>query len=85
MSRCTSPAACTAPSPSASPAASARTEWAGSAPYRPTATSSDGPGRYSVASQGTAPSVSAPATVAVYRPLTRRAAATSRRNRVRNS
>jgi hypothetical protein len=84
-SRCTMPAAWIALSPSASPRASASTEAAGSGPCWVTASASDGPGTYSVASQGTGPSVSASMTGAVNSPLTLRATATSRRKRARNS
>ena len=82
-SRCTTPAAWIAARPSASPAASVKTDPAGSGPYASTASASDGPGTYAVASHGTGPSASASTTSAVNSPLTFLAAATSCANRAR--
>jgi hypothetical protein len=84
-SRCTTPAAWIAFRLSARPAASASSEASGSGPCSSIAWSSEGPGTYAVAIQATGPSTSASTTCAVYTPLTRRAEATSRPNRVRNS
>ena len=84
-SRCTTPAAWMAARASASPAASCSTSETGRGPSPATASPSDGPGTYDVASQGTGPSRSASSTGAVKTPLTRRAADTSRANRVRKS
>ena len=84
-SRCTTPAAWIAVRPSARPAASASTDPGSSGPWPRTASASDGPGTYAVASHGSAASISASTTTAVYRPLTRRAAVTSCRNRTRKS
>ena len=84
-SRCTTPAAWIALRPSASPRASARTEAAGSGPCSLTASASEGPGTYAVASHGTVPSTSASITGAVNIPLTLRATVISRRKRSRNS
>src|SRR5690348_11646075 len=84
-SRCTIPAAWIAPRPSASPAASASTDEAGSRPWLATVSASDGPATYAVASHGVGAPTSASTTDAVNSPLTFRAAATSRANRLRNS
>ena len=54
-SRCTRPAAWIASRPSASPAASVSTEATGSGPWASTASASDGPATYAVASHGTGP------------------------------
>ena len=70
---------------SASPAASASAGRAAIGPSPVTASASEGPATYAVASHGTGLSTSASATRAVKRPLTRRTAATSRANRTRNS
>src|SRR5580693_6847232 len=83
-SRCTRPLACTACSASTRPAASFHTDAAGQGPAASTASASDGPGTNTVASQGGSSSGPAAVTGAVYAPLTARAAATSRRNLVRN-
>ena len=83
-SRCTTPAAWIACRPSASPAASVMTDPAGSGPRSSSASASDGPATFAVASHGTGPSTSASMTSAVNRPPTFRAAATSRPQRVRN-
>ena len=83
-SRCTTPEAWIALRLSASPAARASSVITGSGPWLRTASFSDGPATYAVASHGTGPSRSASTTIAVKSPLTLRAAATSRRNRVRN-
>jgi hypothetical protein len=83
-SRCTTPAAWITSSASASPAPSARTERSSQGPYAGTASPSDIPATYAVASHGGEPSGSASTTPAVKKPLTRRAAATSRANRCRN-
>jgi hypothetical protein len=69
-SRCTTPAAWMAPRPSASPAVSAIRLRAGSGPWPRTASVSDGPATYAVASQGTGASRSASTTSAVNKPLT---------------
>ena len=82
-SRCTTPTAWIACRPSASPAASVSTEAAGSGPWLSTASASDGPATYAVASHGIAPCTSASITSAVNIPLTFLAATTSRANRVR--
>ena len=84
-SRCTTPAAWIALRPSASPAARASTDSAGSGPWLLTASASDRPRTYAVASHGTGPSRSASMTGAVNKPLTFRATSTSRRKRARNS
>ncbi|CAM5473106.1 hypothetical protein STENM327S_08259 [Streptomyces tendae] len=84
-SRWTRPSSCTAASASPRPAPSARTEWTGSGPPSATAAVRDGPAAYAVATHGTRASGSASRTGAVQAPPTRRAAATSRRNRARNS
>jgi hypothetical protein len=84
-SRCTRPAAWIADRPSARPTAKPRSAAGASGPPCCTASASDGALIKVVASQGTGPSVSASTTAAVYSPLTSRAAATSRRNRMRNS
>ena len=84
-SQCTTPAAWIPLRPSASPAARASAGRARIGPVAVTVSDSEGPGTYAVASHGTAPSTSALTTRAVKRPLTRRAAATSRLNRIRNS
>src|SRR6202034_1300530 len=83
-SRCTSPAPWIDSSASAHPAASQRTGVTGSGPHTLTSRASDGAGTYAVASQGRSASGSASTTAAVKNPLTRRAAATSSANRVRN-
>jgi hypothetical protein len=83
-SRWTTPASWIAIRLSASPAASDSTLSAAMGPWLPTASASDGPATYAVASHGTGPSGSASTTSAVNVPLTLRAAATSCRNRVRN-
>ena len=57
----------------------------GQRPYLATTSSSGGPGTYAVASHGGLSFRPEPTTGAVYMPLTARAAATSRRNRCRNS
>ena len=69
-SRCTTPAAWMALRPSASPAASAIRLLTGSGPWPRTASVSDGPATYAVASHGTGQSRSASTTSAVNRPLT---------------
>ncbi len=84
-SRCTIPAPWTACSASATPAISHSTAGTGSGPRRATASVREGPGTYSVASQGGTPSASASISSAVYAPFTRRAALISRRNRRRKS
>ena len=84
-SPCTTPASWIALRLSASPAASASTVDTGSGPWSRTASVSDGPATYAVASQGVGLSRSASTTSAVNKPLTFWAAATSRRNRARNS
>ena len=84
-SRCTTPAAWIALRLSARPAVSVSNELAGSGPCSFIASLSEGPGTYAVASHATGPSTSASTTMAVNRPLTRRAAAISRPNRVRKS
>ena len=84
-SPCTTPAAWIALRLSASPAASASTVHTGSGPCSRTASVSEGPATYAVASQGVGLSRSASTTSAVNKPLTFWAAATSRRNRARNS
>jgi len=84
-SRCTTLASWIALRLSARPAASASSDVSGSGPWVSTASSSEGPGTYAVAIQATGPSMSASTTWAVKAPLTRRAAATSRPNRLRNS
>src|SRR6185437_4887644 len=84
-SPCTTPAAWIALRLLASPAASASSDAADSGPRSRTASDSDGPFTYAVASQGTWASTSASATRAVNRPLTFLAAATSTLNRARNS
>ena len=84
-SPCTTPAAWMALRLSASPAASASTVRTGSGPWPRTASVSEGPATYAVASQGIGLSRSASTTSAVNKPLTFWAAATSRRNRARNS
>ena len=84
-SRCTRPQECTACSASTRPAASFHTAAAGSGPASATAAASVGPGTNTVASQGGSSSGPAAVTGAVYAPLTARAAATSRRNRIRNA
>ncbi len=84
-SRCTTPTAWIAVSPSASPAVSASTAPGGNGPCSATACAREGPGTYAVASHGSGPSASASATSAVNIPCTFRAAATSWRNRFRNS
>jgi hypothetical protein len=83
-SRWTTPAAWMALKASARPAASRSTSSTGSGPRLSTASASDGPATYSVASHGTGASGSASTTRAVNRPLTLRAAATSCLNPVRN-
>jgi hypothetical protein len=84
-SRWTAPAAWMALRLSASPAASHSTLLTGSGPPLFTASASDGPSTYSVASHGSGPSGSASTTSAINGPLTFRAAATSWRNCARNS
>ena len=84
-SPCTTPAAWIALRLSASPAASASTVHTGNGPWPRTASLSEGPATYAVASQGIGLSRSASTTSAVNKPLTFWAAATSRRNRARNS
>ena len=84
-SRCTTPTAWIALRLSASPAASASSDASGSGPCVSTASASEGPGTYAVAIHATGPSTSASTTWAVNTPLTRRAAATSRPKRARNS
>ena len=84
-SPCTTPAAWIAVRLLARPAASASSDQAVSGPLLRTASDSDGPATYEVASQGTGASTSASTTSAVNRPLTFLAAATSVLNRVRNS
>ena len=84
-SQCTTPAAWMALRLSASPAARASAGRAAIGPSPVTASASEGPATYAVASHGTALSTSASTTRAVNRPLTRRTAATSRANRTRNS
>jgi hypothetical protein len=69
-SRCTTPAAWMASRPSASPAVSASVLRTGNGPWLRTASFSDGPGTYAVASHGIAASRSASTTSAVNRPLT---------------
>jgi hypothetical protein len=64
-SRCTRPTAWIAPRPSASPAARTRTDVTGSGPYLLTASASEGPATYAVASHGVGPSTSASTTSAV--------------------
>src|SRR5580692_5775724 len=83
-SRCTRPTPWIDSSASAHPAASHRTAPTGSGPHALTSRASDGAGTYAVASQGRSASGSASTTAAVKNPLTRRAAATSCANRVRN-
>jgi hypothetical protein len=78
--RCTSPASWMARSPSASPEARASTVRGGNGPRARTASASDGPGTYAVASHGASPSRSAAITGAVNLPSTWRAAAISVRN-----
>src|SRR5439155_887872 len=84
-SRCTTPAAWMASRPSASPAVSASTLLAGSGPWPFTASVSDGPATYAVASHGIGQSRSASTTSAVNRPLTFCGAASSRRKRALKS
>ena len=84
-SQCTTPAAWMALRLSASPAASASAGRMAIGPSPVTASASEGPDTYAVASHGTALSTSASTTRAVKRPLTRRTAATSRANLTRNS
>ena len=69
-SRWTTPAAWMASRPSASPAVSASTLRTGSGPWPRTASVSDGPATYAVASHGIGQSRSASTTSAVNRPLT---------------
>ena len=69
----------------ASPSASHSTLPTASGPSSFTASASDGPATYSVANHGTGPSRSASTTRAVQMPFTLLAAATSCRNRARNS
>ncbi len=69
-SRCTTPAAWMAPRPSASPAVSASVLRTGNGPWPRTASVSDGPATYAVASHGIGASRSASTTSAVNRPLT---------------
>ena len=84
-SQCTTPAAWMALRLSASPAARASAGRAAIGPSPVTASASEGPATYPVASHGTGLSTSASATRVVNRPLTRRTAATSRANRTGNS
>lgn len=84
-SRCSTSTPCTPSSAPASATPSARTAATGSAPDRTTASASDGPGTYSVASHGVGASASASTRCATPGPFTVRAAAISRRNRVRKS
>ncbi len=84
-SRCTIPEPWMACRASATPATSHSSAGTGSGPRRATASVSEGPGTYRVASQGGVPSASASISSAVYAPLTRRAASTSRRKRRRNA
>ena len=84
-SRWISPAAWIELSASEMPPASATTSENASGPFRTTRSATDGPLMYRVAIHGVAACGSASTTWAVYRPLTRRAASTSRSKRVRNS
>lgn len=84
-SRWTMPASWMACRASATPAISHSTAGTGRGPRLATASVSEGPGTYRVASQGGVASVSASITSAVYAPRTRRAATTSRRNLRRNT
>ena len=84
-SQCTTPAAWMALRLSARPAASASAGCAAIGPSPVTASASEGPATYAVASHGSVLSTSASSTRAVNRPLTWRTAATSRANRTRNS
>jgi len=84
-SRCASPARWMSASASASPAASTSSVDGGNGPKDRTASRRVTPGRYAVTSHGAAASASASSTGAVKVPVTVRAAATSRRNRTRNS
>ncbi|GAV44090.1 hypothetical protein Saa2_07049 [Streptomyces acidiscabies] len=85
-SRWTMPAAWMSWRACASPAARMRTDRSGSGPWsRPTTCWRLGPATYPVATHGISASVSASRTGAVQWPPTRRAAATSCRNRCRNS
>src|SRR5271163_3184264 len=68
-------------SPDASPVASSSRDAAGTGPRSRTASASVGPATYAVASHGTSASRSAATTGVVNTPFTRRAAATSDRNR----
>jgi hypothetical protein len=68
-------------SPEASPVASNSRDAAGTGPRSRTAAASVGPATYAVASHGTSASRSAATTGVVNAPSTRRAAATSVRNR----
>jgi len=68
-------------SPDASPVASSSSASAGTGPRSRTASASVGPATYAVASHGTSASRSAATTGVVNAPFTRRAAATSVRNR----
>ena len=67
------------------PAVSIRTELTGSGPCSRTASSSEGPGMYAVASQGVAASGSASSSCAMWIPLTCCAARASCAKRRRNS
>ncbi|RPK66958.1 hypothetical protein EES42_23355 [Streptomyces sp. ADI95-17] len=84
-SRWTMPAPWMTCSASAMPAISSTTVSTGSAPCATTASASEGPGTYAVASHGWAASVAASITGAVNRPCTRCADLTSWANRRRNS
>ena len=84
-SRWTTPAAWIALRLSARPAASVSSDPTGSGPCSFIASASEGPGTYAVASHAVGPSTSASTTMAVNTPLTLRAAATSRPNRIRKS
>jgi hypothetical protein len=70
-----------ASSPEASPLASIGRDAAGAGPRSRTASASVGPATYAVASHGMSASRSAATTGVVNAPFTRRAAATSARNR----
>lgn len=80
-SLCTTPTRWMSRSASASPAISRRSSPGAMGPFRFTCSESVGPGMNDVAIQGRSASGSASTTGAVKAPLTRRAAATSCRNR----
>ncbi len=84
-SRCTTPARWISRNASTRPNASRRSSRPPSGPVSATTLPSVLPGTYSVAIHGCSASGSASTTGAVNAPLTRRAAATSCRNRTRNS